>query len=308
MRIAYLTLPLLIFAWPFHTISDMTTYAYHTELFAKEPVPTEYTAYQVLKVKPLEQNINYLAMPWTIVMRQKNIEGILPELKLNGGFTICQHFRFEEIIPIIRRIGINVLFTPHIEEQKNYEGITVLPFPHFAQNGTQAANHKDVLYSFVGAESKQTVRAAIFRLPKHKDVKIIKRKGWGARTTEKQQNKEYRNILARSRYALCPRGHGASTIRFWEALQAGAIPVVLADSMMLPDEIDWSSCIIRIPEKDIIRVNEVIRNIPIEQEETMRKNCLIAYELSANENLVRTIHCYYQQYTQQLTKNSCCMQ
>lgn len=292
MHALYLIFSIVLFSWHGVSVSGMQTHAYFTELFTQEPVPTEYSAYKALISNPLKEEVNYLAVPWTVLMKKKMLHR-LADIRLDGGFTVCQHFRFEEIIPLLRQIGIDVLFTPHIEEGKVYEGITVLPFPHFAQNGAKPSGNKDILYSFVGTISGQEVRKKIVHLPKKSDIIIIERNGWGARTINKEHNKEYRDVLSRSRFALSPRGHGVSTIRFWESLQAGAIPVLLADGTMLPGEIDWHDCMVVIPEREIELVDQIIRNIPQEIEGVMRRNCLKAYRLSSGANLVRTIRHYY---------------
>lgn len=41
-------------------------------------------------------------------------------------------------------------------------------------------------------------------------------------------------ILARSKYVLCPRGYGQTSFRIMEALQYGAIPVYISDQFILP--------------------------------------------------------------------------
>ncbi|MGE0009504.1 MAG: exostosin family protein [Candidatus Babeliales bacterium] len=275
----------------------MQIHAHFTDLFLKEPVPTEFNAYKIFLADPLPQDVHYLALPWTILIK-KNMLDKIPDMYLDGGFTICQHFQFEKIIPTLRRIGITVLFTPHVAEGMIYEGITLLPFPHFAQNGVSPAREKDILYSFIGTQSAQKVRAFIFELPCPKDVVIMERPSWGARTINKEHNKEYRDILSRSRFSLCPRGYGVSTIRFWESLQAGAIPVILADGTLLPAEIDWLSCCVFIPEKKVAMVDEIVRSISFEQEEKMRQNCLEAYKLSSGDQLVHTVRQYYTQMPQ----------
>jgi hypothetical protein len=50
---------------------------------------------------------------------------------------------------------------------------------------------------------------------------------------------EYNQIMLNSRYCLCPSGSGPNSIRFWEALGAGSIPILLADTLDLPHNIDW---------------------------------------------------------------------
>lgn len=58
--------------------------------------------------------------------------------------------------------------------------------------------------------------------------------------------------LANSRMVLAARGGGLSCYRFFEAMSAGRVPILLADDWELPhrDLIHWDWCIVQIPEKD----------------------------------------------------------
>jgi hypothetical protein len=103
------------------------------------------------------------------------------------------------------------------------------------------------------------------------------------------------DVLSRSRFSLCPRGTGASTIRFWESLQAGAIPVLIGDDMILPKNFDWDACTITIAAEDISNIPFILNKISTEQEATMKKNCLIAYKLFAEKNFISIIKKTYNQ-------------
>lgn len=92
---------------------------------------------------------------------------------------------------------------------------------------------------------------------------------------------------------MCPRGTGASTLRFWESLEAGAIPVLFADEMQLPPGFDWDTCVIRIKEKNVAHVEKVLRSISKEKEEEMHRACLQAYDLFSGDNFVKVIRDYY---------------
>jgi hypothetical protein len=46
--------------------------------------------------------------------------------------------------------------------------------------------------------------------------------------------KEYCNVLARSVFALCPRGYGKSSFRIAEAIHYGAVPVYVSDEFVFP--------------------------------------------------------------------------
>lgn len=291
------------------TSGRMKIHTYETELFQIiANMTSEQKVYDLLCAHPIEKNINYLAVPWGVLFRRKNLQVNLPA-QLSGGFTICQHIKYREIIPVLRRLGINVLFAPHAPKRQQYKDITVLPFPLYPNNGIDPAKEKDILYSFIGLES-HPIRIKIFALLRRPDI-IIKKRGcwhfylrfkgkivplkWSPRREE--ERKEYQDVLARSRFSLCPRGTGPSTIRFWESLQAGAIPVLLSDAMALPKikGINWNDCIIQVPEKNISSVDRIIRTISPEKEACMRENCLHAYALSCSgENFVRSMRDYFE--------------
>jgi hypothetical protein len=272
-------------------------YTFKPEFFTQDAVSTELTAYQLISNHPLKNNINYVAFPWAVLIN-KNLLHTVPEINVENGYTVCQHIRYEKIIPILKKMGVKVLFTPHVD--KDYDGITVLPFPHLAINGINPSNiTKDICASFVGAEYTHHTRAQIFKLFAHDPRFVLLNRGNTWHFNLKPQlldyyTQEYQDILVRSRFALCPRGTGASTIRFWESLQAGAVPVLIADAMRLPDSFDWDKCIIKIKESDLNTIPTILDSISPEQELNMRSQCLIAYHKFANANFISPIINYYQ--------------
>lgn len=281
-------------------VYEVGLHEYHLDLFKVGKIPTERKAYMLLKNRPIK-SINYLAVPWAHLV---NVQGLrlIPNIRLQGGFTISQSIRSKRIIPILEKLGIDVLFTPHAWQEEKHGGVRVLPFPHYPSNGIKPAAKKDLWYSFIGYNSHWT-RADIFKLPQQKKVIIKERQKWFSQKSVRKKNEkkhrrqeltEYKDVLSRSRFSLCPRGTGLGSIRFWESLQAGAIPVLIADGLALPQEVNWDECIIKIPEKEVHTINEVLGAISLEQEQVMRKNCLRAYRLLCEgENFVNTIRNYY---------------
>lgn len=63
----------------------------------------------------------------------------------------------------------------------------------------------------------------------------------------------YRNGLQNSKYILCPKGMGQNSIRFYETLANGRVPVLVSDHVQLPlsHEIPWDKIVIQVPERDI---------------------------------------------------------
>ena len=74
--------------------------------------------------------------------------------------------------------------------------------------------------------------------------------------------KEFYKNLSESRYAFCMRGSGNFSIRFYEALCFGRIPIFINTDNELPfsKTIDWSKHIIEISENDIDRLPDIIKN------------------------------------------------
>jgi hypothetical protein len=283
----------------------MKTFEYKIELFSLESIPTEYYAYQKLKEYPLKSDVVYLAIPWSVLINRKEIASLdIGKIK-NCDFTICQHVNYRKILPFLRKSGIRVLFAPHVNGW--HANIRVLPFPHYAANGVNPACDKDILYSFIGLDSTKLIRShlrrQIFSMPHPKDTVIAERQqwhwaresGWGDLSYERQTQErlEYKDILSRSRFSLCPRGYGASTVRFWESLQAGAIPVLISDNMELPKNFNWEKCIIRIKENKVKHILDRIGQIPDEKEKEMRLACLEAYRQFSGIQFTSVIRDYY---------------
>jgi len=72
--------------------------------------------------------------------------------------------------------------------------------------------------------------------------------------------KEYLDLLENTKFPLCPRGKGLNSIRFFEALRLGRIPVLIADDTKLPLEwmIDYDEFIVRVPEQEIADADKYI--------------------------------------------------
>jgi hypothetical protein len=73
------------------------------------------------------------------------------------------------------------------------------------------------------------------------------------------QQKRYVQTMLASKFALCPRGAGRSSIRLFEAMELGIAPVVLADRWIPVDGIDWSFCIF-VKESDLRDLDAIVRS------------------------------------------------
>ena len=283
--------------WLFKTIyreQKMGLTELKPNLWKQEAIPTEYYAFKAIYHRPIDTDAHYVAAPWSVLIntRRKYFNGE-NTLKFKNGFTVCQHISYADIIPFLLKSGITTLFTPHAINN-HHVGMRILPFPHHAINGVGPSD-KNLLCSFIGCLITHPIRKVIWDAnPNRDNIKMVKRQMWHyeSKNLEKRQT-EYKQILSRSRFSLCPRGTGASTIRFWESLQAGAIPVLISDAMKLPAGWDWSKTIIRIKESNASLWPNVIDNISKENEQLMRANCIEAYKNFSGDNLVSNIRLFF---------------
>lgn len=68
----------------------------------------------------------------------------------------------------------------------------------------------------------------------------------------------YAEAIRLSKFVLCPRGHGRSSFRIFEAMSAGRVPVVISDDWLPPPRVDWTACAVRIAERDAGRVPAIL--------------------------------------------------
>ncbi|MDB5870836.1 MAG: exostosin family protein [Ramlibacter sp.] len=77
--------------------------------------------------------------------------------------------------------------------------------------------------------------------------------------TPDEARRQYARDLAAVKFVLCPRGTGTSSVRLFETMQAGRVPVILSDRWVAPAMVDWHSCAIRIAERDLMRLPAILR-------------------------------------------------
>lgn len=287
------------------------------ELFWQYPVITEKTFYlQNYKDE------NYLPFPWaTVLDKYINLDTLYLELKsqINQSeyYTCCQHIHFRKLIPLFKKLGVKTIYSPHKVKDEDYiDEIQIICCPHYAinveDNTRSLIDEKEDLmviprkykYSFMGAYQKHyitNIREKIFKLANTRDDIYIQNTGqWHFQsdvynssqnmTGSLNENSDHKNktllfcqIMLQSRFSLCPVGSGPGTIRFWESLGYGSIPVLLADCYDLPKHKLWNDSIVIIKENQLDKLDEILDNISIEKENKMRKNCLDIYKYFKNK-------------------------
>lgn len=198
--------------------------------------------------------------------------------------TVCQHIYAMDMLDWFHKLKITDLYWAHaVNDVHEVEGIRIHPFPLYPvrcfdehriySNSMQQTTERGYLYSFIGAYNAKLylspVRQWIFELPERADAYVAGRNEWHyekqvytqqiagleIKSQERQQHdidsREYAEILQNSVFSLCPSGSGPNSIRLWESLGFGCIPVILADSLHLPGCTEqWATACLRVSEEE----------------------------------------------------------
>lgn len=130
---------------------------------------------------------------------------------------------------------------------------------------TPPAADAPYLYSFVGSLSNAPVRVELAKLKHPRGViqdtsgdyeRILQREMKSAE--RRDYHRRYADFTKQSRFVLCPRGLSPSSIRLFETMRMGRVPVILSDEWIEPTGPSWSEFSIRVPEKDCRHLPQIL--------------------------------------------------
>jgi len=126
-----------------------------------------------------------------------------------------------------------------------------------------AADADALLYSFVGSVPTHPVRHEIMKLAADERAHCEDTGQAHYWTLDGDEQARYLSrfseIMARSKFVLCPRGGSPSTYRLYETMEAGRAPVIVSDAFAPPAGPDWSSFSLRVPEAEIASIPALLR-------------------------------------------------
>lgn len=118
------------------------------------------------------------------------------------------------------------------------------------------------LYSFSGAFYTAPVRTALADL-QHPESYVCdtssEAKYFHSPLSQERRSaleQRYAQLLMNSQFVLCPRGRAPATVRLFDVMRAGRVPVVIADDWMPPEGPDWSAFSVRVAESDVANIPE----------------------------------------------------
>ncbi|WP_169517111.1 exostosin domain-containing protein [Azohydromonas australica] len=195
--------------------------------------------------------------------------------------TVMQHIWAKDMLEHLQALGVTDVYWSHaVREEPTWSGgIRVHPFPLYPvccgpdidPADTPPLEQRPYLYSFIGAYEPDLylskARQWIFELPSRPNAHTLRRHEWHyqgpvyreqihgdtepdeAKVARQLKEQEYRQILEKSIFSLCPSGSGPNSIRLWESLGLGAIPVILSDRLALPGEYsEWRAAAVFVRE------------------------------------------------------------
>lgn len=300
-----------------------------TNISWQYPVITEKLAFDILSNKSyFSGKYVYLGIPWATLIDKFNhsdsthlnsIFNHIVDSEINSKnthiITVCQHYKFSILTDFLKTLKCKyTLFTPHATSNCDKH---IKAFPIFApiSNNTNTTSHRDILYSFVGTymdHFMSSIRLDIFSLDHPSNTVIVRRDNWHYnqevydnqirknrvnlvdKYISNQKSKYYERVLSRSIFSLCPSGAGPNSIRLFESMSFGAIPVILSDTLSLPvlSSVDWSECVVQFPEKDISRLPNYLQSLSTKDIENLRDNCYKAYIQLSDNNFTSCIDEY----------------
>jgi hypothetical protein len=231
--------------------------------------------------------------------------------------TVCQHINWHKLLGFWKKIGIKNIHLSHLS-QKSYklplDGLNLLPWHICAANienpnrnkGIKIKRHEEKKYlcSFIGAHDRwypSDIREQLYQLLKDNDEVYLKIKNswfFNKMVYKKQIKKqalseyevsledvetfEYNTVLSDSVFSLCPEGTGPNTIRLWESMAVGSIPVLFENDWVRPniEGYHWDDFSVTISTNDLNNVFEILKSISVDKIEVMRQNCINAYTIT----------------------------
>jgi hypothetical protein len=211
--------------------------------------------------------------------------------------TVCQHIRWRNLEESLPQVGVTDLWISH--KEKGLDHFKLHPWTLYAVNYRDKSRSKGLVYkphaekkifaSFIGAHMKHYPTEVRLRLNQLKDLpdyvveikdlwhfnKVVYNYQVFGQEKEKESIKaddvdRYNEVISDSVFSLCPAGAGPNTLRLWESLAVGSIPVVISDSFEFPTNctngsestFDWASAVVVHSEQSIETIDVILKNIP----------------------------------------------
>lgn len=179
--------------------------------------------------------------------------------KAQTPIFICQHILGDKLSFFNGRV-----YSPHATAKNRFSLI-----PHFNALTSEFVDYLPIKArrwhgTFIGDTNTNPIRKEIVKLLSNDDRWLVRDTGaWHFSKSHESQvtnQSSYGASLVGSICVFCPPGTGAGTLRLWESMSFGCIPIIFGDTL-IPREID--DLVIRIDHLDSIASIESAVSLPI---------------------------------------------
>jgi len=235
------------------------------------------------------------------------------DLDKKQSFTVCQHIKWKKLRFLWKKLNIKNVFLSHMSNNIKDDYINFRPWHLMAVNyeipqrnlELNFKKDKKIFFSFIGAYEKKHYRSdirpnleiifkknnfknCIFELNKewfYEDL-VYKKQVCGVDLDKifyKNNMKKtirYNHVLSNSIFSLCPEGSGPNTIRLWESMAVGTIPVLFENDWIPPKlpNVNWEDIAVFINKKDTENFFDILKSIKKDKINFMQLSCLNAYQ------------------------------
>jgi len=123
------------------------------------------------------------------------------------------------------------------------------------------------LWSFMGSVHTHSIRSKLLKLQDPEaytlDTSAVSQANLRGNTSAGERRSflaSYVHTFQESSFVVAPRGIGSSSMRIFEAMRAGRVPVILSDAWVPPPFVNWKKCSLRIAERCIGELPTIVRN------------------------------------------------
>jgi len=251
-----------------------------------DPIKTEEVIYN--KLKNIDINFNYVSIPLAFSINHFGIEktqNFVDEINSKHNekkVFVCQHIFVNKI-----DFGDNYVFTPHTTNSDKFFFI-----PHYNpiyenRKIFKKTSERELNFSFIGDYSTNILRELISNINLDKCIYESTGKWFFSQDLNAQDRlkNKYINVIENTKFPLCPPGTGPSTLRLFESLSSGGIPIIFND-LKLPD--DLNNLIIKTDIEKLIN-GEIYKFIENDFDFVQNKILDTYWSNYSNENLHMSI-------------------
>ncbi len=228
--------------------------------------------------------------------------------------TVCQHVYWQNALNLFKKIGITDLWLSHCEDRHlELDGIKLHPWFLYPLNALTPSHrvgfnegrerkNKVYLASFIGGHMPHYIsdtRKKLFSIYKDdSDIHVELTSVWFLQNSVSNQLNgteeeidygpvyRYNSVLGASKFSLCPEGAGPNTIRLWESIFYGVVPVLFNSKYNFPslfldnnEEFDWSDAVVYFNSNNIEELKNYLLSIDDETVALKSAKCKIAASL-----------------------------